>query len=128
MKNFIHPATFFLLFLFLASPYFGFAAEPLIPCGGTGQESCEFSDFAKLFNNVMNFLLVVVMVPVATLSIVFVGIQYMTAFGNPGKLSKAHETLMDVLWGIFIAIAAYAIIRTIFIILTNYGGLPSITG
>ncbi len=75
----------------------------------------------------MHFLLVDILIPLATLAIAFVGIQYITAVGNPGKLEKAHGVLIDVLWGIFIAIAAYAIIQTIFTVLTG-GGIPPITG
>ena len=117
----------FLLLTTVIMPYSVFAA-PLIPCGTKTTAPCTFADLVKLFNNVMNFLLVTVLIPAATLAIVFVGIQYLTAMGNPGKLAKAHDTLKDVLIGIFIAIAAYAIIETIFIVLSKFGGIPSITG
>lgn len=131
---------FYIIFLFVlisgVFPQDAFSLEVpagLVPCGtdidtqtGAVRNPCAFGDLAGLFQNVMQFLLIKVMVPLATLAIVFVGIQYLTAAGNPSKLTKAHDTLWDVLYGIIIAIAAYAIVETIFIILTNYQKLPGI--
>ncbi|MDO8492929.1 MAG: hypothetical protein Q7S19_00035 [bacterium] len=118
------------LLLFVTAPYLTFAAGGLIPCdeNSNGRKGCQFKDFVPLFKGVMDFLLVGVLIPAATIAIAVVGIQYLTAVGNPGKLAKAHEVLIDVLWGIFIAIAAWAIVDTIFSVLTKAGTLPPITG
>jgi type IV secretory pathway VirB2 component (pilin) len=129
-KNYILAYCLKLIFiaiLFVSFPYFSFAADPLVPCGTSQGAPCEFKDLAELFSRVMNFLLFTVMVPLAVLSIAFVGFQYLTAVGNPSKLAKAHDVLWDVLFGIFIALAAWLIINTIFSVLTG-NGLPSITG
>ncbi|MBI3631953.1 MAG: hypothetical protein HY225_00695 [Candidatus Vogelbacteria bacterium] len=79
---------------------------------------CRFQDLITLYQNVMGFLLSI-LIPIAILAIAFIGIQYLTALGNPSKLEKVHETAKDVLWGILIALAAYAIINTIFKVLTQ---------
>lgn len=127
--NYYNISSFVLIFFVLFLPCLVLAA-PLVPCGTSevGSQPCTFGNLADLFNRVMDFLLRVVLIPLAVMAIVFVGIQYVTAAGNPAKLSKAHEVLWDVLLGILIALAAWAIINTIFNVLTNFGGLPSITG
>ena len=139
-KTYQNMFIFFLVFFVLLLGLFPYlilaedhqsssGSSGLVPCGHKADRSdaCKFSDLETLFSKVMNFLLFTVLVPLATLSIAFVGIQYVTAAGNPSKLAKAHELLQDILLGILIALAAYAIIQTIFIVLTG-GGLPSLNG
>lgn len=125
--NFISIGILVLISTLVFLPSLSHGAEGLVPCGTTGGQPCGFSDLVVLFQRVMNFLLWRVMVPLATLSIAFVGVQFITATGNPGKLDKAKTILWDVLFGIFIALAAWLIINTIFTVLTG-SGLPSVTG
>lgn len=130
-KKYLYVTIFVVLLVLLSAflPYFALAVGGLVPCDETSNsgKGCQFSDLVTLFQKVMDFLLWTVMVPLATIAIAFVGVQYMTAVGNPTKLAKAHEVLWDVLLGIFIALAAWLIINTIFTVLTG-SGLPSITG
>ncbi len=96
-----------------------YAEDIPTPTGGLVPTSCQagscgLSDLNELFQKVMNFLLVDVMTPLAALAIAFAGFQYFTAVGNPSKLARVHEMFIDILWGIFLAIAAWLIIETIF--------------
>jgi hypothetical protein len=120
----ILPAV--IVFCLIILPQLSFAA--LVPCGGSGEgaKPCEFKDLVTLFDNVINFLLVDVLAPLGALALAFVGISFLTAQGNPSAANKAKETLWDVLYGILIALAAYAIIETIFSVLTNWDKIPSI--
>ncbi len=140
-KNHLALSFFTFILLVGSTPFFANAAGIVPDCihtvsvthadGSSSQVSvvaCQFSDLVILLNNIINFLLFSVMIPAATLSIAVIGFQYLAAAGNPGKLAKVHELFKDVLWGIFLALAAYSIIELIFSVLTKAGTIPSITG
>ena len=127
VKNVSNLKYFFPLFLTIAIlPCFVFAA--IVPPCGTINTPCQLKDLETLFQNIMNFLLKTVMAPLAIMALAFAGFKYMTARGNPSEIAKVHDILGSVLLGIIIALAAYAVIETIFVVLTRAGKITSITG
>ena len=98
------------LMLFL----FGFVssadAQSLIPCGGT---DCTFDHFIQLIQNVINFLLVTIAIPLATILFSYAGWLYLSAAGDSGKISQAHEIFKNVVLGLVLALAAWLIVNTI---------------
>ena len=105
--------TFFFVvftsFLFLAPSLFVFAQGGLVPCDGS---NCDFNALITLVQNIINFLLLVA-APIAAIMFAWAGFLYLSARGNSGQISKAHDIFWNVLWGLVIALAAWLIINTI---------------
>jgi len=85
---------------------------------GAGQD-CTFQHIYQLIKTVIDFLLFTIMTPLAIIALVFAGIKYVTAQGNPGELQKAHQIFYYVVIGMLIALAAWLIINTIISELTG---------
>lgn len=69
-------------------------------------------------NGLIKFL-IYVSVPLATVAIAYAGVIYMTAAGEPGKISKAHEIFRLIVTGLVIMFAAWIIVHTIVAGLTD---------
>lgn len=102
-------------FAFACVPFFVSAAEQkgLVPCGNSGEPLCTFADFAVLGNRIVDFLLVTVLIPLATISIAIAGFRYILAFGNESTAKAVHERIKNTVIGIVIALAAYLIVKTV---------------
>ncbi len=100
---------FFLSLLPLVS-----SAQGLVPCGpGTGKEVCQLCDLFQLFANIVQFLLVVIVPPVAALFFVWGGILFYTAMGDSSKITAAKNVLTSVIIGILIVYGAHFIVSMI---------------
>ena len=105
-----------LVFSFL--PTLLLAEGPLVPCGrDAGPEDCQWPQLVKLFNNVTDFIFFNLMVPLAVLAIVWAGIQILLKKSQPADLLKEKGALRNVAIGIFMALGAYAIVKTILTLL-----------
>lgn len=78
--------------------------------------SCGLGAFAKLIQNVIRYLLMI-MIPIAVLGLGYGGFKIMTAAGNPGKVEEGYQTMKTVVIGIVIALAAYLVVKFIFLAL-----------
>jgi len=108
------------LFVFNFFPLLLLAADPLVPCGTgdtAGPDSCKWQDLVQLFNNVTDFIFLDLMIPLAVIAIVYAGIKILISRDKPAKLSDAYKTLQNVGIGIFMALGAYAIVKTILTLL-----------
>ena len=105
-------SVLFLMFMVLAGGFFVSAAG-LIPCGGSGEDACKFSDFFVLIKNIIDFLLVSIAIPLAALSFAVAGWMYLTAGGDSGQIKKAHELFKNVAIGFIIALSAWLIVKAI---------------
>ncbi len=82
----------------------------LIPCRGP---DCNFDTFIQLIQKVINFLLVTVAIPLATVLFSYAGLLYLSATGDTGKISQAHGIFLNVIFGLALALAAWLIVNTI---------------
>jgi len=121
-----------LIITFLALLFFSLvpvqaALEPLVPCGpGTAKPKCELCDFFVLLNNVINFFLLRIVLPVATLILVIGGLMFMIAYfggaemlpggvkGGPALLSQAKRVITSVVIGLILIFAAWLILGSFF--------------
>ena len=97
-----------------------YAADVGDPCKnrwweGTEQEAyykemCDNTDpdVAAIVKTVLNSVYVVVGV-VAVVFIIIGGVRYTTAYGDPGRIAKAKNTILYAVIGLIVAIAAFAI-------------------
>ncbi|MFA5023083.1 MAG: TrbC/VirB2 family protein [Candidatus Paceibacterota bacterium] len=108
--------NFFPLFLLAQT-----ATSGLVTCGkgAAGPNDCQWEDLVQLFKNVVNFIYADILIPLAVVAIVYAGIQILLNRENPAQLGKAWGTLRNVGIGIFLALGAYAIIRTITLMLAG---------
>jgi hypothetical protein len=101
-------------------------AEGLVPCGGKGEHPCQLCDFFVLFKNIIDFLLLKIVPPLAVLMLAIGGFMYIFAYFSPGEalsgggkggpalLSQAKKTLTAVVYGLIIIFAAWIIVNTFF--------------
>ncbi len=113
---------YILIGLFLFSPIF--VSAGLVPCGAKVDdpvtavdetEVCEFSHLVLLINNIINFLLVSILLPLAAIMFAAAGFMIVTAGGDPGRISQGKEIFGSVLKGILIAFMAWLAVQTILV-------------
>lgn len=85
----------------------------IIPCGVGDKSSCTVCDLFILFGNVMQFVLNNILFPLIVIMIIYAGARMIIARGNPAEFEKGKDTLWNVIWGFFIALAAFTIVDTI---------------
>ncbi|MDP3726544.1 MAG: hypothetical protein Q8R36_05110 [bacterium] len=122
------PTLFVIFLCTVVFLFYGFvfavnAAEDtgLIPCGQTiigpdGKSTaspCTFDHFIQLIQNVINFLLVTVAIPLATVLFSYAGWLYLSVAGDEGNVKKAHQIFINVIFGLALALAAWLIVNTL---------------
>jgi len=89
-------------------------AAGLVPnCGEIGQPACTFCDLFILFNNVIKFVMVDLVPPVAVLMLVVGGIMYFFAGTSPSALTKAKSIITSVAIGLIIIFCSWIIVNTV---------------
>lgn len=76
----------------------------------TGESSDTNRDIKTVIKNVTNMALFIIGVA-AVIVIIYSGIQFIIAAGNPQTVSKAKTTLIYAIVGLVVAIMAYAIVN-----------------
>ena len=87
--------------------------------GGDGPDSYKWPQLVQLFNNVTDFIFLDLMIPLAVIAIVWAGIQVLRGKTQPEELIKAKGALANVAIGIFMALGAYVIVKTILSLLVD---------
>ena len=116
---FISAAAFSFIFANLVMAHN--ITDPLVPCGGTGQNPCGFNDIIHLIQHVMTFLLVVA-APVAALLFAYAGFQYVFAAGNEGKIEQAHKIFWTAFLGLVFMASAWLVVKLIVTTLGSTAG------
>ena len=106
MKKIILLSTFYFL-LSVAS-----ASAALVPCGGSGQEPCQFCDLFKLVKNVLDFG-VKIAIPIAVIAIVYGGIMILTAGASPERAKQGKDIVTAAIIGLVIVLLAWLILDTL---------------
>ncbi|MDP4020750.1 MAG: hypothetical protein Q8P58_01770, partial [Candidatus Adlerbacteria bacterium] len=92
------------------------AAAQLVPCGTDatgGALSCDLCSLGRLMQNIINYLILYVSIPLAAAMFAYAGFLYVTGAANPTQISKAHSIFKRVLIGFLIAISAWLVVQTI---------------
>ncbi len=113
----------------------GNTGVPIVPGGNTGYQqapetcngnSCSVqnplrvSNFCDLLRLVLNAAILIGL-PVAVVFLVLVGLKYVTAYGDPGKIGKAHEAFLWTCVGIAVFLGAWTIAEIIKATLQSLG-------
>ncbi len=95
--------------------------------GGTGLvpacegKDCNWDQLMTLVDNILNFLLNVMVIPIAAIMFAYAGFLLVTSGGDPGRRSKAKSIFINVLIGLIIAVGAWALVKLLLTTL-NYAG------
>ena len=120
------------LSFYLVSTSFAQAAG-LVECGnpdasGTITRFCTYCDFLGLIKKVMDFGLINLLFPLATIMIVVGGFFILTSAEIPDRVNKGKSIITQAVIGILIALLAWLVLDTIFKMITNYGEFRSSYG
>lgn len=85
-------------------------AFSLVPCGGTGQDPCQFKHLVFLIIRVINYLISVAAV-VAMYYILLNGFNLMTSLGNPEKIKKGKVGIANAVVGFGIVVLAFVFVN-----------------
>ncbi|MEK7060350.1 MAG: hypothetical protein AAB970_01900, partial [Patescibacteria group bacterium] len=77
---------------------------------------CGFYDILKLINNVINYLIKYLAVPIAAIMFAYAGFELVTSGGETSKREKAKKIFINVAIGLIFVAGAFVIIKTILLI------------
>jgi hypothetical protein len=104
-KLFILKAIFFFV------PFLVSAQERFIPCSGP---DCNFCHIFVLIDNVIKFVLINIVPPIAILMLIIGGLLFYFSVGDPTKTKQATEIIKATIIGMLIIYFAWSIIVAIF--------------
>jgi hypothetical protein len=102
-------ALFISIALVLPGGVFAQDTGGLVPCSG---DDCDFCSLAQLGQRIIN-LAIFLAVFLSAILFAWAGWNYLTNFGDTGKVAKAHEVFRNVAVGFIIILAAWLIIDTL---------------
>jgi hypothetical protein len=85
-------------------------AGKLIPC----VNKCSFPDVIRLINNLLQFLITTIFLPLFVLVFIYAGYQYLTAQGNSTKVANVKKLIMNVVIGLVIVLTAWLVVKVLF--------------
>ena len=85
----------------------------LVPCDGSAENPCGFDQFLTLINTIVNFILFVMVVPIAAIIFAYAGFELITSGGETSKREKAKKIFTNVAIGLIVAAAAFLIVKTV---------------
>lgn len=100
------------------------AAAQLVTCDGVSAagQRCGTCEFAQMVKNVFGFLITLASI-IATITLVYVGIRLNTSGGNEQVKGEVKQALWNIVIGLFLIIAAFAIVDAIMRALVTDGSL-----
>src|SRR3990167_1410587 len=102
------------IFSMLIIPIFSLAyklGDPLVPCGTSATAPCKFDDIIKLINNVINFILTYMVIPIVAILFAYAGFLLVTSGGQDSARTKAKDIFTNAVFGLIIAFAAWLIVK-----------------
>lgn len=100
-----------ILFVFLF-PALAFAQSPLVPCGLATDlsDQCQLCHLVELVQRVINFIVLYLAAPAATLLIAWAGIRLMVYAENETERTAAKQLLKDILVGFLWILFAWTLV------------------
>ncbi len=92
------------------------ATEGLVPCTGV---NCTCKDLGIMANRVLTFS-IYIMIFISALTFSYAGLQYLTAGGDSGKITRSTSMLKNVAKGLGLALVAWLIVDTIVRTIGNF--------
>lgn len=89
------------------------SSSPLIPC----VNKCDLGSVMQLLNNLITFLIKVILFPISILLFVYAGYTYIISQGEPGKRVKVKSMIKHLILGIVLILCAWIIVKTLLVVL-----------
>ena len=118
---------FLSIFLLLATPAISLAqlnspgANGLVPCDNSAANPCGFPQLMTLVNNIINFILYGMVIPIAAILFTYAGFEMVTSGGSTEKRGLAKKVFTNVVIGLVISMACWLIVKLLLGIL-GYDG------
>lgn len=93
----------------------------LVPCDNSTANPCGFNQLMTLINNVINFILYGMVIPIAAILFAYAGFELVTSGGSTEKRGLAKKVFTNVVIGLVIAMACWLIVKLVLGIL-GYSG------
>lgn len=84
----------------------------IVPCNGTSQSPCDFTALLQLASNIIDFI-IYISVSASAIMFAYAGWLYITAQGQPGKISSAHSIFKNVGLGLVFVLGAWLIVKAV---------------
>jgi hypothetical protein len=91
----------------------------IIPCNNY----CTFDDVFRLINNLIEFALKDLLIPLFVFMIMYAGYSYITAMGNESKIVKLKSLFMHMIGGLVLVLCSWLIVKGILYALGYTDGL-----
>lgn len=88
-------------------------AAGLVPCGGPGESACTFCHFFVMINNIIRFVMIILVPAIAVLMLVVGGIMFFFGGAKPDMLIRAKGVITSVVIGLVIIFCSWVIVNTI---------------
>lgn len=75
------------------------------------EDACNFEDLVYLVNNIINWILVYLAIPIAGIMFAYAGFKLIAGGGNSGARTKAKEIFLNAAIGLTLAFVAYLIVK-----------------
>ena len=84
-------------------------AAGIVPC----KDNCTICDLFTLVKNILNFITLVLAVPVGIGLFIYGGFQLITSGGSEQKIESGKKAITRAFFGLIIVFGAYAIVNTL---------------
>jgi FtsH-binding integral membrane protein len=111
IQNLLGIAVLALFFLFSGNQILAACPTGLVPCG-TSDCPCTFCNIFALIDNILDFVIFNILLPVAALILIIGGFFLLIAGGNPEQFNRAKSILTAAVIGLVIIFVAFIFIGT----------------
>jgi len=84
-----------------------------LDANGQFVDPCTFDSVLAAINNVIDFLIYYMVIPIAAIVIMVAGFMYLTSGDSPYKRKKARKMLLNLVIGLVLALSAWIIVKFI---------------
>jgi hypothetical protein len=124
-KFLINNSALIIILMLLVVPAVSSAyniGDPIVPCGTTTTAPCDFGGFMLLVNNIKDFVIFELAMPIAAIMFFYAGFLMITAGGEAATArTKAKNIFTNAVIGLVVAAACWLIVSAILSIL-GYDG------
>jgi len=98
-------------------------AGGLVPCGGQREPECNLCHLWQLADNILDFITLQLVFPIAALLFVAAGVVFLTSGGSEEKVTLAKTIFTNTVIGLIIVLCSWLLIDTLISTIAGSGGI-----
>ena len=98
-------------------------AGGLVPCGGQGETECTLCHLWQLADNILDFVTLQLVFPIAALLFVAAGVVFLISGGSDQKVTLAKKIFTNTVIGLIIVLCSWLLIDTLVSTIAGSGGV-----